>query len=610
MTDPVTEGGGPYGQAAAEYWDAGWRGVLPLPARAKKDPPAGFTGGSGGWPSRADLQTWIDNGHAGGNICLRLPDDMIGIDVDAYDGKNGATTLIQLVEKFGPLPATWTSSSRGDGSSIRFYRVPPGLNWPSDLGRASGIEIIRHAHRYAVVWPSVHPEGRVYRWTSPDGIPTLVIPQPGDMTDLPAAWVDGLTAYAAGRGGSGWTDPDLDQLVEHGIPAGANQDDVLRDVVWQLRQQQVSRSVARAAWSAIVLQTTPTRPEDPWTARDFNRHWNGADRKTQDPPPTTAIGDEDEVPKAGPFVDVAVMFAEGLPEPPAPAVLHRADGVALFYAGKVNVLFGDPECGKTWIAYAAVVEALADGKRVAIIDTDHNGAGDILTRLVALGAHQKVLSDLDRFRLTEPEDKTELGEALAALRKWRPDVAVVDSIGEILPMLGLSSNSPDDYTAANRAVLTALARAGAAVIGVDHLPKSDDARAHGQTGTLAKRRTVSGVSLRVTLTEVFAPGRGGASSLVIHKDRPGGLRRRSPVDGKYQPAGRFVLFDDVDGRIVWQVTEPKLGDVNGDQVSDADIAEIDAMDPPPAGYRVVMDTLGWTKTRAMRGMKAWRAKCE
>jgi len=34
-------------------------------------------------------------------------------------------------------------------------------------------------------------------------------------------------------------------------------------------------------------------------------------------------------------------------------LLRRADGQCIFYAGKVNVLYGDPECGKTWIALAA-----------------------------------------------------------------------------------------------------------------------------------------------------------------------------------------------------------------------------------------------------------------
>jgi hypothetical protein len=51
------------------------------------------------------------------------------------------------------------------------------------------------------------------------------------------------------------------------------------------------------------------------------------------------------------FVDIAAILAKGIPPPPAPVLLRRTDGHALFYAAKVNVLFGDPECGKTWIAW-------------------------------------------------------------------------------------------------------------------------------------------------------------------------------------------------------------------------------------------------------------------
>ena len=196
---------GPYGAAAAEYWDAGWRGVLPLPARRKKEPPDGYTGRTGAWPSRADIQAWTEDGHADGNIALRMPDNVIGVDVDCYDGKPGATTLTRLVAECGPLPATWASTSRSDGSGIRFYRVPPGMSWPGVLG--PGIEIIQHVHRYAVVSPSIHPEGRLYSWVSPDGVRTTVIPQPDDLTQLPEPWVAGMTSPSSGGTAPGWTDP-------------------------------------------------------------------------------------------------------------------------------------------------------------------------------------------------------------------------------------------------------------------------------------------------------------------------------------------------------------------------------------------------------------------
>jgi hypothetical protein len=313
-----------------------------------------------------------------------------------------------------------------------------------------------------------------------------------------------------------------------------------------------------------------------------------------------------DAPPAEPlFVDVALILAKGIPPPPKPVLLTREDGHALFYAAKVNVLFGDPECGKTWIALAAVVEALKAGRRAAVVDLDHNGAGEILSRLLALGAMPAALGDPDRFRLAEPEDADELIRVVAAVRDWRAAVTVVDSIGELLPLLGLSSNSPDDYTQAHRRALTPLAKAGAAVIVIDHLPKSDDARSHGQTGTMAKRRAVNGVSLRVSVAEPFAPGRGGAASMTVEKDRPGGVRAHCPVGGKNQPAGRFVMTTRADGTIDWKVTEPRVSG-SADMVRDADVAELDGLVPAPTSKRDVQDRLKWGSDRSQKALARWR----
>lgn len=189
---------GPYARLAFTYRAEGWLGVLPLPVRAKTPPPGGFTGGHDIWPSGADIHEWTEHNGAG-NIALRLPDDVIGVDVDAYGAKVGAATLAAACERFGPLPATWRSTSRDDGvSGIYLFRVPTGRAWPSILG--SNVEIIRTAHRYAVVHPSVHPDsGATYRWVSPVGLTAVAggVPAPDDLPDLPASWVRGLEQGAA-----------------------------------------------------------------------------------------------------------------------------------------------------------------------------------------------------------------------------------------------------------------------------------------------------------------------------------------------------------------------------------------------------------------------------
>ena len=77
-----------YAVSAEKHWARGWRGVLPLPPQKKKYPPAGFTGYDGIDPSYADIQQWIET-RPDSNSCLRLTDNITGIDIDNYGDKFG-----------------------------------------------------------------------------------------------------------------------------------------------------------------------------------------------------------------------------------------------------------------------------------------------------------------------------------------------------------------------------------------------------------------------------------------------------------------------------------------------------------------------------------------
>lgn len=186
----------PYGDWASAYWVAGWRGVLPLPPGQKTPPPEGYTGAGGAWPSYADVHAWAEE-RPNANLGIRLPPDVIGMDVDTYGGKRGAETIGNAVAAYGELPPTFSSTSRaeGSGSGIFLFRVPPGLRWPGEVG--PHVEIIQTRHRYMVAPPSRHPTGRDYQWYAALGIPLPLgdrIPSPDKIPDLPEAWINGLTA--------------------------------------------------------------------------------------------------------------------------------------------------------------------------------------------------------------------------------------------------------------------------------------------------------------------------------------------------------------------------------------------------------------------------------
>lgn len=184
--------------AAVKYLEAGWLGPLPVGhgPHQKAPTPVGYTGNDGDWPSQDQVEKWASSNGAR-NIALRLPEDVIGIDVDDYDAKRGGDTMAAVSEAHGRLDRTWVSTSRDDLSGIRWFRLakpgklPGKLIHPEDHDQ-SDVEVIQHTHRYALVPPSIHPLGGLYRWVKPGGTQADngEYPSPSDFPLLPDSWYD------------------------------------------------------------------------------------------------------------------------------------------------------------------------------------------------------------------------------------------------------------------------------------------------------------------------------------------------------------------------------------------------------------------------------------
>jgi hypothetical protein len=101
-----------------------------------------------------------------------------------------------------------------------------------------------------------------------------------------------------------------------------------------------------------------------------------------------------------------------------------------------------------------------------------------------------------------------------------------------------------------RQVCTRPAIAGSCVITIDHLPKSNEARATGfAIGSIAKKRMIRGAYLRADAKVKPAPGGIGRITLRIEKDTMGELRRSS--GGGY--AGTLVLDSTDDYALEWSI---------------------------------------------------------
>ncbi len=138
------------------------------------------------------------------NCLLKMNPGIIGIDIDQYSKwsdktgqwiqKRGYESILEDIVRYGDLEPTFTSTSRGANqpSRIHFYQVDEGIEFNSVP--YTDVELIQLHHRYAVVWPSKHPEtGQEYKWYGPDGQESAP-PRPSDISRLPREWYEPLMA--------------------------------------------------------------------------------------------------------------------------------------------------------------------------------------------------------------------------------------------------------------------------------------------------------------------------------------------------------------------------------------------------------------------------------
>lgn len=231
-----------------------------------------------------------------------------------------------------------------------------------------------------------------------------------------------------------------------------------------------------------------------------------------------------------PLAAVVEGLVSGTTSRLGPTVGALTGGSALFYAGKVNGIAGASGSGKTWTALVACAQELAADHDVVYIDLEDDAEG-VVGRMLDLGADPKVL--LARFHYVRPDEgfKGAARQRLTELLdQHTPTLVVIDSTGEALALDGAKPNDDDDVARWFRALPAAVARRGAAVLVLDHIPKADDA-AQGPIGSQRKRAAISGAQYmqNVRKGQGFAKGAPGSAVLTCSKDRHGTYRQGEQV---------------------------------------------------------------------------------
>jgi len=249
---------------------------------------------------------------------------------------------------------------------------------------------------------------------------------------------------------------------------------------------------------------------------------------------------------------------------PVPEVFPRTDGRASFYRGKVNAVVGESEGGKSLLVQAACAQALGDGESVVYLDFEDTPIS-VAHRLRSLGVEADAIAT--RFHYIQPEGflpASECEALLEALDLIGPAIVVVDGLTACMESLGLETSSNKDAATVFRVLLNPLTECGAAVITIHHVTKANDGRGTYGLGAVTLKNLIGGAQYGIETEEAtrHAPGRCGASTLTIHKDRGGGVRvwARSKMWATFEtdskPTGEVDTFDNPTYRTTWALKVP------------------------------------------------------
>lgn len=265
-------------------------------------------------------------------------------------------------------------------------------------------------------------------------------------------------------------------------------------------------------------------------------------------------GGDDEAPKHTSWwpADLEAILTGTDDGNPKPVALARDDGQHLLYPGRVNMLIGESESGKTWIALHGVAQALSGGESVVYLDFEDSAAG-VVGRLLALGVEpDRIRASLRYISPDEGYSLNAAADLTTVIADTYPSVVIVDGVNAGMGLCGLDLNSNKDVTAFGQRVLRPLARTGAAVLGIDHVTKSKEGRGSYAIGAQAKRADVNGAAFLVEVVKPFGRGMTGKLRITVSKDRPGHVRAAS-AGAKH--AGTAVITSNSETGAVEMVIE-------------------------------------------------------
>jgi hypothetical protein len=411
-------------------------------------------------------------------------------------GKSGLVVLDEdepgAVEKWlGYEPNTYTVST---GKGRHFYFYAGAAKIKNAVRLAPGVDI-RAEGGYVVGAGSLHESGR--RYAVVRDVPVSLLPHlPDDSDDDPDVVEIDLTGRPI----------DLPAMIPNGER---------NETLFKYACSLVGRKL-RHEEALFLLRTAFDRCETPYTDEPPEGMWARALREY-------GQAQETERTKSWSRIDLDATIKglqDGTIDRPTATIGKRTDGLALFYEGRVNGLYGDSTAGKTWTSLLACVQVMAH-RSVVFIDFEDDEVGTV-ERLLALGVDSQTISS--RFAYLRPEEKfsdAARARLLELVEEINPALVVIDSTGESMAVDGTKPNDDDDVARWVAALPKVVARRGPAVLLLDHLAKSHDGGLW-PIGSQRKRAAITGAAYVQESVVGFDKNTAGHSRLRCSKDRRGG----------------------------------------------------------------------------------------
>lgn len=193
--------------------------------------------------------------------------------------------------------------------------------------------------------------------------------------------------------------------------------------------------------------------------------------------------------------------------------------VDLLYTESIHSIYSPGGTGKTILALWCAVQVMQSGQDVLYVD-EENGAHHIGELLQSFGVDPDLISEHFKYLPAPGLTKDELEVWTLSLEHYKPALVVFDSLADHLSNNNLNENDSIAVTWWIKKFAQPAKDAGASVLCLDHIAKSEDAK--GARGSGAKTAKVD-VAWRLKCTTPFNRETTGSVELSVDKDRKGSM---------------------------------------------------------------------------------------